>query len=268
MKKTILEIILLITPFIIYSQKVDSIRVEQIGDVVKVHYKILYSSSSQVFKVAVLCSVNGGLKSELNSLSGDFGTNVSGGRNDYLIIWDALKDIDEIKSVDFTIRAELVKDNLQYKSDFAIPIKEKKLSLLLIAQLPDQPKFGIKFCILKNWGGTIMFLGDERLFKNLQIGTTAISFNLTKRILNAKNIKLHTFLGPMIQSFWLINPNPNYYSYDQPKKTLVGLEGGLILTGKRLSFSLGLNPFRQYLGDGTEIQGLTHIGTLGLGLML
>jgi hypothetical protein len=48
------------------------------------------------------------LQSVLNSLSGDYGDNVVGGRQEYMVLWDVLKDVDEVKSVDFSVRAELL----------------------------------------------------------------------------------------------------------------------------------------------------------------
>ena len=98
---------------IIQSQTIDSVRIEQAGELIKIHYKILNSNQYQTFRVTVFCSINGGLKSELKSLSGDFGENVVGGRTDYLVLWDVLKDVDEVNSVDFSVRAELIKDQTQ-----------------------------------------------------------------------------------------------------------------------------------------------------------
>jgi hypothetical protein len=98
MKKTALTLILLFGLFpIILSQTVDSIKIEQAGELIKVHYKILNSNQSQVFRVTVYCSINGGLPSVIKSLSGDFGENVVGGRTDYMVLWDVLKDVDEFK---------------------------------------------------------------------------------------------------------------------------------------------------------------------------
>jgi hypothetical protein len=93
------------------SQKVDNITVVQSGDLINIRYKILNSSSAQLFRVKVLCSLNGGLNTEIRSFSGDAGDNVAGGRSDYLVVWDVLKDVDEIKSVEFIVRAELISDN-------------------------------------------------------------------------------------------------------------------------------------------------------------
>jgi hypothetical protein len=63
---------------VITCQTVDSIKVEQAGELIKIHNKILNSTPDQFFKVTVLCSINGGLQSVLKSLSGDYGDNVVG----------------------------------------------------------------------------------------------------------------------------------------------------------------------------------------------
>ena len=60
------------------SQKVDSINVEQTGDFIKIRYKIADSKPGQVFRVKVLCSINGGLNTEIESVSGDTGDQVAG----------------------------------------------------------------------------------------------------------------------------------------------------------------------------------------------
>jgi hypothetical protein len=84
MKKLTIILLISIGFFsLIKSQTVDSIKVEQAGELIKIHYKILNSNQYQTFRVTVFCSINGGLESKLKSLSGDFGENVIGGRDEY-----------------------------------------------------------------------------------------------------------------------------------------------------------------------------------------
>jgi hypothetical protein len=95
----------------INAQTVDSIKVEQAGELIKIHYKILNSTQYQTFNVAVSAKINGGLESKLESLIGDVGDAVKGGKDNYIVIWDVLKDVDEVNSIDFSVRAELLMDN-------------------------------------------------------------------------------------------------------------------------------------------------------------
>jgi len=107
-----LLIILIFSVHPFYAQKVDNIKVEKSGDVVTIRYQIPNSTSSQVFRVTVLCSVNGGVDEVLRSVSGDTGVNVKGGKNEYSVYWDVLKDKDEVKSAEFIVRVELISDNI------------------------------------------------------------------------------------------------------------------------------------------------------------
>ena len=72
------------------SQSVDSIKVEQSGDFIKIRYKILNSAPDQIYKVKVLCSINGGMNNEIRSITGDVGDHVVGGKPEYWVIWDVL----------------------------------------------------------------------------------------------------------------------------------------------------------------------------------
>ena len=74
----LLIFLLIFLPFThLFSQKVDSIKVEQSGDFIKIWYKILDSEPGQTYRVKVLCSINGGLNTELRSISGDAGEQVA-----------------------------------------------------------------------------------------------------------------------------------------------------------------------------------------------
>ncbi|MEX2370181.1 MAG: hypothetical protein WD578_04165 [Bacteroidales bacterium] len=110
MKKQIIMILLLGLATIIQAQKVDSIKVEQSGDFIKIGYRIIDSKPGQIYRVKVLCSINGGLNTEINSISGDIGDNVQGGKPEYFVVWDVLRDIDALTSAEFIIRTELLKD--------------------------------------------------------------------------------------------------------------------------------------------------------------
>ena len=180
---------------IIRSQTVDSIKVEQAADLIKLHYKILNSTPYQIFKVTILCSINGGLKSELASISGDCGANVSGGKSEYLVLWDVLKDVDEVNSVDFSVRAELIKDNTP--SNY---LKHKKnFNIMASAQLPG-PGFGIRSGYMTNFGFSFQYIaGKAVLIPNSgypeRPNLNRFTLDLTKRIINKRSFQMHLMLG-------------------------------------------------------------------------
>jgi hypothetical protein len=202
MKKIIISLLLLFgfLPFI-QSQTVDSIKVEQAGDLIKIHYKILNSKPEQVFRVTVLCSINGGLQSVIKSLSGDFGENVVGGRSDYMVLWDVLKDIDEVKSVDFSVKAELIRDNTPLNSKEAKKDKvhKKNFNIMASAQMPG-PGFGIRAGYMGDIGFSAQYLiGEAALIPNSGYPDSPKlsykSFDLTGRIINKESFQMHMVIG-------------------------------------------------------------------------
>lgn len=48
------------------GRTVDSIVIEQAGDMIKVHYKLLNSTPDQIFRISVLCSINGGFYASIS----------------------------------------------------------------------------------------------------------------------------------------------------------------------------------------------------------
>ena len=106
------SVILLFLGFIsnsLFGQTIDSVKAEQIGELVKIHYRISNSTTDQTYQVTIVCSINGNLNTEIKSIFGDVGQ-VRGGKNEYLIIWDVFKDVEELQSADFTVRAVLLSD--------------------------------------------------------------------------------------------------------------------------------------------------------------
>jgi hypothetical protein len=257
MKKLTIILLISIGFFsLIKSQTVDSIKVEQAGELIKIHYKILNSNQYQTFRVTVFCSINGGLESKLKSLSGDFGENVIGGRDEYMVLWDVLKDVEEVNSVDFSVRAELLKDETPKIS------KNKKRNplgggfyVLGIGEVP-KPAFGGRIGYMGSLGFSMSYVvgkrGGSSELLNLDVPEFVWSLDLTKRIVNQNNFKMHLYAG-LIASVY-----PEYFSVSRNrywKEQFEGVEGGLICNYKMLAFSLGLGTLQnselsEYIGLG------------------
>lgn len=228
------------------AQKVDSIRVEQAGDLVKVYYKILNSKPSQIFRVSVLCSINGGLKSVPNSLSGDYGDNVIGGRADYMVLWDVLKDVDELKSAEFFIQAELIKD-LSVKAPELFDTTQfwanKRIMALTQIDLPGTG-LGIRIGYLGNFGitvhayrGNIPVLDEYRsnqYYQGAEVGFGA-GVDITKRIISRKAFQMHLLAGvrQCDAMVYYSGPPPAFWSHG-----IEGIELGSLVAYKRVLFSL------------------------------
>ena len=249
---------------------VDSIKIEQTGDLIKIRYKILNSTPDQFYKVTVLCSINGGLQSVLKSLSGDYGDNVVGGRSEYMVLWDVLKDVDEVKSVDFSVRAEL----LNSKPTGQQPVKEKvvdknKVYLILATGGVPESRLGLRIGYSGSWGISAMFLKgkggaviNKVISESTYVSTFLSSIDITKRVVNKKNFKLHLYTGIAASKLIVNKPANNILEYT----TIGGMEGGIILGISRLAISGGLSTFKWDRGNGSVINGQRHFGSIGLGM--
>jgi hypothetical protein len=204
MFRTIIVIASLLLPSLIYCQKVDSIKVEQSGDFIKIRYMILNSSPDQIYKVKILCSVNGGLNMELKSVSGDAGDHVVGGKPEYWAVWDVLKDVDEINSVEFIVRAELEESsNIKVSKDKNWP--DKKIHFYAVADRNSGANlFGLRVGYFGKWGvsakiakGSVIdnyVLGHES--EDTEVPLLNTSLDLAARIVNAKDFfQMYYLLG-------------------------------------------------------------------------
>lgn len=240
--------ILLSTFSILNSQKVDSIRVEQSGDLIKINYKILNSTPDQVFRITVFCSINGGLESRLKSLSGDFGENVTGGRDNYLVLWDVLKDVDEVKTVDFSIKAELLKGSPDLVGSEAQRIRKKRTYLMAAGLVgPQNFLLGYRIGFMGNWGISYSGLFGNRKYS--QSSATyqgfAIMADLTKRLVNTKDLQLHLLTG------FVVANNEVSQTGVSKNQFLYGIDLGLVAGFKRLSLYSGFSSAQRPTGTTT-----------------
>lgn len=251
MRRTILTIFcILITAVAIMSQTVDSIRMEQSGDVIKVHYKILNSNPDQVFRVSVLCSINGGLKSQLNSLSGDVGENITGGRGGYMILWDVLKDVDELTSAEFFIKAELVKDlsEAQVDNSFRSQVKGK-FHLFFGIEVPG-PKGAFRVGYIGSFGisvglnyGAVPILDkyEGNAYYEGFGSKPGIGLDVTRRIVNLDNFQLHLLAGyrntDLVVYASELTP-PQFW-----RQGMDGLETGIVFSVKKVAACITISHF-------------------------
>jgi hypothetical protein len=274
MKKIIFSVILLGFSVFLTAQTVDSIKVEQAGDFIKIRYKILNSNPNQLFRVTISCSINGGLKSELRTLLGDFGENVPGGKPEYTAIWDVLKDVDEVNSVDFSVKAELTRGDLSELSD-RIKIKKepkKNFNIMPVLQLPG-PGFGIRLGYMGEIGFSLQYTttsGRKILMPGVVFpeGNPRInrySFDFTIRIVNKKSFQAHLLIGSTAGDWTRHYP-------DEPADWNVhftgGIDAGLAFYLRSLAFSI---TGAKYFTSLTEMDGViadskTTFLTFGAGL--
>jgi hypothetical protein len=245
-------IIFLITTQFAYSQEVDNIKIERSGDIINIRYQILKSKSDQVFKVKILCSIDGGVNREFGSMTGDVGDVVVGGKTEYVVFWDVLKDVDEVKSVEFTVRAEL-SVNISASPVFQKNLSEtawdkKRFHSFMSLGFPGA-KIGYAVGYIGNWGIYLSVVkGKTTKASDADKNATllndpkfpVISGVITKRILNKDDIQLHIALGVANSKFIFYNKtNTNSFSND----ILVGPELGLVIDMKGVAGMVTYSTF-------------------------
>lgn len=226
------------------AQKVDSIRVEQSGDFIKIRYKIINSTPGQIYRVRVLCSINGGLNTELKSISGDHGDQVIGGKPEYWVVWDVLRDVEDIKSVDFIVRAELVKDlNTLTASTPGSQIEwdKKRFNVLLALMVP---KTGLRFGYMGSFGVSAQVTsgktekGDAPNISP-QGNDPAFALDITKRIVNKNKFQMHLMAG--VQNTVLVFLPSRESTGPVSKEFVPGPELGLLFGVSKVSFGVAVS---------------------------
>jgi hypothetical protein len=232
------------------GQKVDSIKVDQTGDLIKIHYKILDSNPNQVFRVSLLCSINGGLKSQLNSLSGDYGENVIGGRSGYMILWDVLKDVDELAAAEFFIKAELVKDLTPGIADDTFKARTKGKFVAMLALEVPGPKVGVRIGYLGSFGFSAQVVNGKiplndsfkEAFTDDRQNYFGVSLDLTKRIINTNSFQMHVIGGYINHDFYFYYPGPPSPAFWRQGDG--ALEIGMLFAANRLTGSFMVSHFK------------------------
>ena len=255
----LLSLVFLFTSYL-KSQTVDSIKVEQAGDFIKIRYQILNSTAGQTYRVKVLCSINGGLNTEIRSITGDVGDQVAGGKPEYWVIWDVLKDVDDVKSVDFSVRTELINDNSP-KSKVSKDLKSRNFYILPSMGSEDMEdfKYGLRLAYMQSWGISAMYMRRTEDKSNhgeeySDFPVTYASLVLTKRVSNRKNFNMHLFAGALLLHD--IQSGPNASTLDASPENYLGFDVGFIMSHKRLAFSAGIGMVSDEFGTGIWDVGL------------
>lgn len=284
--KKILLLLLVFTFF--YSQtnaqNVDSVRVEQAGEFIRIFYRITGSNPNQTFRVSLLASINGGLRSELRSVSGDLGENIVGGKNEYWIIWDVLKDVDELNSVEFFVKAELTRDLSapvkQDRSELTMKWQKKRFTIMPAVALPG-PRIGATI----GFNGSFGLLGSITMGKIAEPEAIAVgpgsfvdesdhegaqfSTHLTKRIVSIDAFQLHLAVGYSVaEMMYSVTDDANPENFRHDKVFTRGLSAGLLFGAGRLT---GTVMFMKYDPGSVEQSNegyylLTPMTLINLGL--
>lgn len=235
MKKSLL--ILLLTfgwiQLAINAQTVDSIKVEQAGDKILIHYQILQSNNLQVFRISLSCFLSTGIKLEPKSISGDFGENVVGGKPDYMIVWDVLKDLEELQSAEFSVSAELIKghpSNVIRKRT-----AKDKFHVQMLYETPPG-LIGLRIGYTGAWGISLMYCAGKDKNMDVPRYVDHQSIDLTKRLANKDNLQLHLFGG-------FSSAQLRIHGVSEDLRSFFGPDAGLLMNIRRISMSVQVAHF-------------------------
>ena len=244
------------------SQKVDNIGVEQSGDFIKIRYQILNSNPNQVYRVKVLFSISG-LNTEIRSATGDMGDHVVGGKPEYWVVWDVLKDVEELGSAEFVVRAELMADNT--------PVEKKKskglFSLQGVLQVPG-PGAGVRVGIMGKAGVSFQFISAKGVidYESGYSGKPRLSrfsTDFTVRLSNKNDFQTHLLAGITVGQQVImetIQSQTNYNIHFGP-----GLETGMVFIKKKAVFSFALSKLLTGLSEEGDAISKTGYLTAGFG---
>jgi hypothetical protein len=109
--QSILIIVLILTSFDCFTQKIENVHPEIEGEKIHIYYDLIGLSADQSVIVKVFISTDGGKNygEPLKSVTGDVGVVVGPGKN-RCIIWNVLEEVDELVSlnVKFKVTADLL----------------------------------------------------------------------------------------------------------------------------------------------------------------
>jgi hypothetical protein len=240
-----------------FSQKVDSIKVEQSGDFIKIRYNIVNSTIYQVYDIKVLCSMNGGMKTELRSITGDIGEGILGGKKEYVVLWDVFKDVDELRSVEFFVRAQLIKDNTKINLPTDERLLKRKIYIIAAGMIDgENGHFGVRFAYMSSWGVSAKLLIGKRGTGQLNktFFSPATGLDLTKRIIKNPEYQFHLLAGISTIKLQQFEPLSD-------QKTFLTGEIGFIFARKRILLGAAFSAVKE-----NKVQTQNTFGEIGLGI--
>ena len=242
--RSILFFTILFSPFFLTAQGIINLPsiVQPDSDKVNILYSISDSKSGDLFRVNITASIDGQPKVVLRSVSGDVGENVRGGKNQYKIVWDALKDFDHIGKAQFFITAEKMPAVLAPSkvpstkpgtlSTIQRQRPERSRKWLLAADFMSNSEggmaVGLRAALYKKWGGYLN-INDYRI-----TGGAVYSFN------HPASTEFSMYLGSGViyyEDYYYSSYYNDFIYYDGLD---LGIETGAILSFKWFTISLGL----------------------------
>ncbi len=247
MKKLLIILITIMLQTSVFAQKIENVKSTQKGQNIEITYNITGSISKQKFNVKVYCSTDGGktYRSTLKSVTGDVGSNITGGYNKK-IVWNVLKDtiILQSKNVVFSVKAF----TNEPKSSFFAGYKGSSCCPI-----------GLQIGTLGNVGGYIGFNTNKNNEFSISGGITA---RITKFSQDYNNLHLAAGFG---YGYWSYDYNIGGYELPAFGSFII-CEIGTILNLDNVNLNLGYLIGSNLFNSDDEI--LNNAFTFGLGFTL
>ncbi len=181
---------------------------------------------------------------DIKSYSGDAGDRIIGGKPEYIVLWDVFKDVEEVSSAEFTVRAELVEGVPTRIQPINLTGWDKKKFQVLFIYQNNGPKFGCMIGYFNTWGIVAEFASGKMVAKragftvldNLLPVKAYYNLDLVKRFFNQNDIQSYLLVG--------VSENPLLFG----KSTDINDFEVRYLAGAHLGISLALNRIVLYLG--------------------
>lgn len=209
MSRFLLPFLLIFIFDIAVGQTVENIRVEQEDDKLLIHYRIGGSTSDELYDVNLSCSIDEGPVFKPQAVIGDVGSNIRGGKSFNTIVWDVFEDVEEIGSVEFFVKVDLVKDDGKKVDDNKAQDKESVVldqdQRTIFAGYNGSSSYplGIRVGTLGNWGfyGGFRYGGWDPFYYIDIYGNwvgnylLSITGGVTRQIKEWEKFRLHGYTG-------------------------------------------------------------------------
>ena len=251
----------LLFPFVTFGQTVKNIRTSQYDSKIKIQFNIENTTDAELLSIGLKCIVNDKFKIDVDSAEGDIGHNIIGGKDEYMVIWDVLAQVDELTSAEFIIRVEKQSFYKSTDADFSHPWFVSYNSGFLYTPV------GARIGYLNNWGGfaAVRYSNKGTFDHGNGIKSTelySLSLGVSKFIFASNDLAIHAYAAGGIAKWGNYNevitdPNDVFNSKVESGDDMEGteIEVGALIQAKRWLFGVGIGINSGKYGSDVDLIG-------------
>ena len=231
----------------------------------------------------------------MNAVTGDAGSNIPGGKQQYRVVWDVLEDVDELYSAEFFVEATIKEDGSTITIDPSL--KNKFTNVLAFNSGLIETPFGVRYALIYNEkfgvygaarfgadvdGYYLNYFLEENQNRTMYVDSIESSYyestfsfigGLLLNVSQKQNYCTYVYAGvgygqwaSYEREFYVdfdyldINNNPQHEENTEISKGAdygFEFEYGVLMTTKRLSFGLGLTHM---IGWDFQTNGVASFG--------